>query len=124
MDIYQCCQNGNLEALKLLLSSGVNVNQKDGYDASPLHYACLYGHIGIVRELIKHNAMINETDNSGATPLYYASKYGYLDIVHEIIGYTDLFIRNKFGLTVLDVASTEAVKQCVNDYLNFSEINP
>jgi ankyrin repeat protein len=122
MDIHQYCRDGNLEALRLLISNGVNVNVKDNFEACPLHYACLYGHLGIVRELIKHNAIINETDNSGSTPLYYATKYGYLEIVQEIISYTDLSIQNEFGMTVLDVVTTEDIKQCINDYLNFSEI--
>lgn len=115
MDIYNCCENGNLEELQKLISEGANtnINNKNGW--SPLHLACYTGNLEIVKELIKNHAHVNEKSNDGYTPLQFASYYGYLEIVKELIKYSDPTIKNNYEKTALDLAKIDEIKQLLID---------
>jgi ankyrin repeat protein len=47
---------GDLEAAKLLIEAGVNVNQFGDLGFTPLHVACMRGHIDLVQLLVAHSA--------------------------------------------------------------------
>lgn len=62
MDIHNCCRNGNLDQLRVLIARGANIsvcdsNQKDNNGWTPLHFASYNGHLEIVRELVKHHVI-------------------------------------------------------------------
>ena len=56
-----------------LISNEANINVKDEYGNTLLHYASLYGRSKIVKYLINKGADINKKNNKGNTPLHYAS---------------------------------------------------
>ena len=56
-----------------LITNGVNINETDNCDMTPLHWAALEGLFEISAILIKHGANINAIDNLCGTPLHYAS---------------------------------------------------
>jgi len=70
-------QSGNNEVVKLIIGLGVDVNIKDEYGLTPLHYAVEAGHKEIVVMLLEHNASVDIQDNAGRTPMHYAAEANY-----------------------------------------------
>jgi len=64
------------DVVRLFLCSGVDINQTDKVNKSPLHAAVYQGNTNMVRLLIKNGANINIMDKHGRTPLLLASKHG------------------------------------------------
>jgi ankyrin repeat protein len=64
--LYIAAENGNQEAVELLLTNGACPDVRT--HESPLHAATKYGHAGIVKLLLEHNARVNNsTDQFGHT---------------------------------------------------------
>jgi uncharacterized protein len=75
-----------LEALKLLVGLGLDVNQADSRGDTPLHGACLRGADTIVQYLVDHGADVNAKMKQGFTPLDVAmgkSVFGQLPVPHD-----------------------------------------
>ena len=68
-----------------LIKNGTNLNVKDEWNKTPLHYASFKGYLDIVRILINNRVDVDVVDEWGRTPLHYASMKGYLDIVKILI---------------------------------------
>ena len=62
---------GNAATLKLLLDSGADVNAKNRFDSTPLHWAIADEEKA--RLLVEHGASINARSSDGRTPLYLAA---------------------------------------------------
>lgn len=62
---------GDLEAVKLLVDAGVDVNKKIN-GKTPLMYAARYNQVGIVKYLIDNGAKVNLKCKNGYTALKYA----------------------------------------------------
>lgn len=59
-DIYEASRAGDVERLRYLLESGVNVNARDQWDSVSLYYACLAGHLDAARMLLESGAICSE----------------------------------------------------------------
>ncbi|KAJ6401431.1 hypothetical protein OIU84_016779 [Salix udensis] len=59
-DVFQASRAGDVERLKYLLESGVNVNARDQWDSVALYYACLAGHLDAARMLLESGAICSE----------------------------------------------------------------
>lgn len=59
-DVFQASRAGDVERLKYLLESGVNVNARDKWDSVALYYACLAGHLDAARMLLESGAICSE----------------------------------------------------------------
>jgi len=108
--IHQAAMQGNLEAVKQYLAAGKDVNAKDGFGRTLLHWTADRGHQEIVEFLIANNADVNTQDMSGNTPLSLARNWSRNEIV-EILG--------KHGGKILiweaiEEGNLEAVKQHFN----------
>lgn len=71
----------NLEAVKLLIEYGADINSYDYKYRTPLMYAVSNGNADIVKFLISKNAYINAKDYRNKTALDIAKSKGYDDIV-------------------------------------------
>jgi ankyrin repeat protein len=120
---------GNLEAVKLLLSKGARVNAvsgppgmqvKNGTIAlgrfTPLILASAYGPSSVVKTLLDAGANVNAQEARGMTPLMYAvaTDHGDIEIVKMLIARgADLHVKTPEGETAIDWArksgSTPAV---------------
>ncbi|XP_022771706.1 BTB/POZ domain-containing protein At2g04740-like isoform X2 [Durio zibethinus] len=59
-DIFEASRAGDVDRLRYLLESGVNVNARDNWDSVALYYACLAGHLDAARMLLESGAICSE----------------------------------------------------------------
>ena len=101
-EFFTAIYNGDINKVKELISSGIDINSvnEDGWSA--LHLAVKANNSEIVRELLSHkkidmnprlpaDTIFTEGDNvwyaDGQTPLLLASYYGYSDMVSMLLNY-------------------------------------
>ena len=71
---------GNVEAIKLLLAKGVNVNSTDKHGNTPLMYACILDRVDIINELLNRPEVdVRAVSNIGATAYMYAALRSSID---------------------------------------------
>lgn len=59
-DVFEASRAGDVNRLRYLLESGVNVNARDQWDSVALYYACLAGHLDAARMLLANGAICSE----------------------------------------------------------------
>ncbi|KAM6572087.1 hypothetical protein CsatA_016167 [Cannabis sativa] len=59
-DVFEASRAGDVDRLRYLLESGVNVNARDQWDSVALYYACLAGHLDAARMLLESGAVCSE----------------------------------------------------------------
>jgi ankyrin repeat protein len=70
MDIFEAVKNNNIDKVKELLNSGIDVNIQDKHNWTPLHIACLNHQLANVKLLLSHpDININIKNKDGQTPL-------------------------------------------------------
>ena len=72
---------GLAKIVRLLLSSGADVNVKDRDGWTALHWAAQNGHSAVVQLLLEKGADINAKDQDGRTALYWAAQNGHEAVV-------------------------------------------
>ncbi|HQP04983.1 MAG TPA: ankyrin repeat domain-containing protein, partial [Bacteroidales bacterium] len=77
-------KEGSFEIAQLLIEKGANVNARNEYGETPLHFASKEGSFEIAQLLIERGANVNAKAKYSHTPLHYASE-GYLDIAKLLI---------------------------------------
>ena len=59
----------NLNKIKRLIEAGADVNAKDVYGRSPLHYAVQENNVAITKLLLSVGAKVDAKDDDGSSPL-------------------------------------------------------
>ncbi|XP_044504209.1 BTB/POZ domain-containing protein At2g04740 [Mangifera indica] len=59
-DVFEASRAGDVDRLRYLLESGVNVNARDQWDSVALYYTCLAGHLEAARMLLETGAICSE----------------------------------------------------------------
>ncbi|KAK3404390.1 hypothetical protein EUGRSUZ_K00713 [Eucalyptus grandis] len=59
-DIFSASRAGDVDRLRYLIETGVNVNARDQWDSVALYYACLAGHLDAARMLLESGAICFE----------------------------------------------------------------
>ena len=104
----------NLLNFEFLVSKGARLDIKDNNGWTVLHSAVRGGSDFIVEKLIKCGLDVNAKDEDDDTPLHCGASSGKYDIVHFLLANGALKnIRNKNGLTALDVAEDRAFDKLV-----------
>jgi len=75
--------DGDADFVELLLAAGSDVNAKNVFGGTALHYAARNGHTAIVELLLAAGADVNAQD-SGWTALQWAARNGYAAVVELI----------------------------------------
>ena len=103
IDIYGAAYTGNIEAVKQHLAAGTDVNAKNEWGGTPLHYATFGGHKEVVELLIAKGADVNAKDGVGETPLHWAAKEGNKEVVELLIAKgADVNAKDDVGDTPVD----------------------
>lgn len=79
-----------IDAAKLLVKNGANVNVVEKYGKSPLHLAIYCENMEMIDVLLEKGADINHANGHGAIPLNYAINGGSKEIMLKIINHPDL----------------------------------
>jgi ankyrin repeat protein len=113
---------GNLDEVRDLVKSGVDVNQRDAFENTPLVQAALTGKQKVVAFLLKSGANPNLHEgarNPQRSALSTAAVYGYLSIVRMLVeSGANVSFRTRAtkyvpGLTALDWAREESQNKVV-----------
>src|SRR5688572_30300265 len=67
---------GNVQAVRALIKSGVDVNARSGDGSTPLLWAATHSSVEIARALIAAKAAVDAANDFGITPLLQASRTG------------------------------------------------
>ncbi|XP_076082646.1 cyclin-dependent kinase 4 inhibitor C-like [Mytilus galloprovincialis] len=79
-------RKGDIEALKLCLQNGADIDYRDGSGQTALMKAAMYGHLEICRLLIDTGCKIDITAKyNGWTALMFAASGGHLEICRLLI---------------------------------------
>lgn len=101
------------EAIRVLKENNYDINKKDDYGNTPLHYALLTGNDEYAINLIGSGADVNSFNNHRLTPLHIAALFNDEELVSELIkGNANVNLKGNTGYTPLHIASE----------LNFNEI--
>lgn len=77
--------NGDINGVRSLIKSGLDINVKNKNNVTPLHMAINHRRNDIALLLIENNADITTTNDRGETPLHFAAKTGQKNIVELLI---------------------------------------
>ncbi len=77
--------SGELDSVKAMLASGVDVEERNFSGRTALICASIYGHTEVVNSIVQANANLDVADLSGWTALRYAISSGQLEVAHALI---------------------------------------
>jgi ankyrin repeat protein len=86
MNIFEAVRTNNLNKVRELIKNGADVNAKDQWDRTLLHWSSNCGHFKIAKYLVEKGADVNARDIDGETPLHTASIFGHFEIVQYFKG--------------------------------------
>jgi ankyrin repeat protein len=97
---------GNIDAMKLLLRAGADVNARNAFDATALMWCINQPHM--VRLLLAKGADVNARSTMGRTPLLLAAAYGNTEVLKLLLAKgANVLTRDSFDNTPL-LAATAA----------------
>ena len=104
-NIWNAADEGNIEEVKQHLDSGIDVNAKNQFGATPLHFAAKQGHKNLATILITEGADTNAEAYDKSTPLHSAVISGYKEVAEQLIANgADVNAKGYEGSTPLDNA--------------------
>lgn len=83
--LFYSARTNNLQAMKVLVQKGVNINSEVVFNWTPLQVASYEGYSEIVHYLVEQGASINAQDVNGVSPLMDAIWGGHTDIAKYLI---------------------------------------
>ncbi|MFR6158304.1 MAG: ankyrin repeat domain-containing protein [Blautia producta] len=115
--LMNAVKNNQREEVKFLLNAGADVNAKDVYGSTPLHFATNYARSHIMELLVEYGADVNAQDKNGITKLMQVCSYG--DI--EMAGYLLEHGANPMITDLLDENSMDYAKRVMYADSQFQE---
>ena len=83
--IHTACREGDLEQLRALVEqNGSDLDARDTYGRTAMHWACEEGHLEVLQYLIQCGADIRIPDGVARTPMHWACFGGHLDCVRHL----------------------------------------
>lgn len=70
MSILQCIFKEEYKKIEFLVENGADINEKNIYGDTLLHFAVLKSNNNLAKLLLKHGANVNGKNNNGTTPLH------------------------------------------------------
>lgn len=82
--LIEACRNGCLDAVKVLIKAGANVNLQGEAFYGPLHCAAYGGHVDTLKYLLEHGARVDLFDGHDR-PMNSAAKGGHIEIAKVLL---------------------------------------
>lgn len=82
LKIFSAIRENDTTAILELLEDPNNINIRDRYGFTPLHWAAILGNRLIAEKLLEKGTDINAVNNQGETPLHWAAWSGKTDLVN------------------------------------------
>eukprot|EP00899_Mesostigma_viride_P011736 jgi/Mesvir1/20563/Mv06235-RA.5 len=128
--LCRACAIGDATAVEQLLMAGAEPSSRD--DSSmlvPLLVAAEGGHAVVVKSLLQKSVVpvdVNVVDESGRTALHVAASRGHAEVVRLLVveGKALPGIKDKSGKTPLDLATSNKVRQLLQDLAPASAATP
>lgn len=112
MKFYHDCEEYDTQIAKMLIThKGADLNAKDIYGRTPLHYLAEspYKLENLYKCYLECNCDVNVQDNKGQTPLHVACEFGGDDFIYELFRYgADVNIEDFGGKTALCITNDDA----------------
>ncbi|CAF1122482.1 unnamed protein product [Didymodactylos carnosus] len=109
--IFDFCQEGNLQRVEELLTTGFDINEPDVLGLSLLHWATDRGDENMIRLLARKGANMNIQDAEGQTALHYAASCGHDNCANLLLDLgTDANICDYDGYKPYTVASSDHIR--------------
>ncbi|CDU85057.1 ankyrin-repeat protein, putative [Plasmodium yoelii] len=126
--IHLASNDGNIELIKYLLKSGIDINSKTKVRKyTALHICASKGDINTVKFLVNNNADINALTYNNETALWFASISNHLNVCKYLLENGALLYLNKKGDSALHAASTmgnyEIVKLLIDNSANITHLD-
>lgn len=103
--LIHAAENGNLNAVRLLLERNADVNAKTCYESTALHRACANGFTEIIELLVEKGANVDEPDDEGLRPLHYCVMRDYNESLRKLLALNaNPNIQNNRGETPLQMS--------------------
>ncbi len=117
-----------LEAAKIIIDNGVDVNATNKSEQTALMFAAQYNNLEIIKMLIEKGANINKSDSLGHTALMIATYNNYLGVTQELIERgADMNKTDRYGDTALMLAAQnnnlEVIKMLIEKGADVSKAN-
>jgi len=98
--------NGDIDAVRILVSAGVNPNAEDQHGRTPLMWAAESGSTDIVKYLLSKGADVNQQNNEGDTALSWASGEEHTSEVIKVLlrAGANINLKDQRGDTAIDYA--------------------
>ncbi|XP_046572035.1 ankyrin repeat family A protein 2-like isoform X2 [Haliotis rubra] len=97
-DLYSASMNGDLEAVRRILSAGhVNINTRRGWGWTPVMAAARYGHRDVVEFLVGRGADVSLVNRDGNNILHLACYGGDLETVKLILSLNVVDVNSRGG---------------------------
>lgn len=108
LDLHTAAHEGNVQAVRQHIASGIDLNQKDQYGATPLIVATTFGRTEVARALIEAGADVEAPSSDGSTPLHIAAFFCHEEIVASLLEHgADRTVRNGYGSTPLESVQSD-----------------
>lgn len=124
--IHYCADNGHVEAVKVLLRAGADINARclDNKNTA-LYIATGYGHAALARFLLAAGANANVTcGHQQLTPMHMGCINKHYDLVRELVeAGGDLTVKTVYGSTVLHAAVLNGVVEAAKFLVSLPGIN-
>lgn len=107
--LHIAAKRNNVDAIKLLINNGAEVDSKDDYDRTPLYYAIDYSSdIDVIKFLIDKGADVNVKIFNNNMPLHIAAQRNNVEAVKLLISKgADINAKNNYFDTPLEVTSRD-----------------
>jgi len=103
--IIEAAEDGDLARVQALLNNRADVNAKDNYKQTALHFASQNGHKEVVVLLIANGADVNASRFDGETPLHWALSHDRDEIAELLIAEgANVTAKSEYGETPLLLA--------------------
>ena len=83
-ELWAAC-TGRRDVVEFLLADKAEVNARDAYGGTPLHYAAIGGRRDVAELLLAKGAEVDARDSQRQTPLHLAAAYGHKEVAELLL---------------------------------------